>query len=97
METKRWTKSRTIATGATITAIGILAVILEIVGAIDISQLTPEVEKWVSLAKSGIVSVAGLIMLYLRTKTSLPIARTKAGRKLVAMLPSRADAERRRQ
>ena len=80
MKSKRLMESKTMVTGATITVAGALAVVLQLVGAIDISQLTPEVAGWVSLIKSGIISVAGLIMLYLRTKTSQAIAGTKAAR-----------------
>ena len=80
MGTKVWYKSRTMQAGATFTVAGILSVVLQLIGAIDLSLLTPEVEEWVSLIGSAIVSTAGLIMLYLRSKTSQAIAGTKAGR-----------------
>ncbi len=74
MGTKVWYKSRTMATGVIVTLAGIITVALQLIGVMDISQLPPDVAEWVPLVGSAL----GLIMMFLRSKTSQALAGTKA-------------------
>jgi len=75
MRPKPLLKSNTIQFGAALTIGGVFVILEQIIAAIDITQLPPEVAAWVG----PIGSVVGLIVMLLRVKTAVPLKGTKAG------------------
>lgn len=71
---KSFYKSNTIQFGAALTISGAFVTLEQVIAAIDITQLSPEVAAWVGPLGSGV----GLIVMLLRVKTATPLKGMKS-------------------